>query len=165
PLTPVPLNLELPPEVLRQPERFYTAFVERNTEHARAALLEYAWDADWCEPCAAAPLTATELRRLGAYWTPREGEAPSRPVARAASRVNVGPTMLTRFVVDYAPKDLRQDLSLAVTSDRNDLQARFVVRQPFAPLAGHEAAPPACPAADAYRQSLAKRREKEAMAL
>ena len=29
---------------------------------------EYAWDMAWCDPCAADPLSARELRELGVFW-------------------------------------------------------------------------------------------------
>ncbi len=34
----------------------------------KAVFEEYAWDMGWCDPCAAEPLTAEELKGLGVFW-------------------------------------------------------------------------------------------------
>jgi len=34
----------------------------------RAEFTEYAWDMNWCDPCAADPLTLDELPSLGVFW-------------------------------------------------------------------------------------------------
>ena len=34
----------------------------------RAVFTEYAWDMNWCDPCAADPLSHEELRSLGVFW-------------------------------------------------------------------------------------------------
>jgi hypothetical protein len=49
---------------------FYRAMFDRqtNAENERAVFLEYAWDMGWCDPCAADPLSAGELRQLGVFW-------------------------------------------------------------------------------------------------
>jgi hypothetical protein len=37
-------------------------------EGGAAVMMEYAWDMNWCDPCAADPLSAEELRELGVFW-------------------------------------------------------------------------------------------------
>ena len=37
-------------------------------ENMRAVFVEYAWDMGWCDPCAADPMTTSELFELGARW-------------------------------------------------------------------------------------------------
>ena len=37
-------------------------------EQERGVFMEYAWDMNWCDPCAADPLSAEELRSLGVFW-------------------------------------------------------------------------------------------------
>ena len=34
----------------------------------RAVFTEYAWDMNWCDPCAADPLSHEELLSLGVFW-------------------------------------------------------------------------------------------------
>ena len=54
---------------------FYRAMFDRQTkaENERAVFLEYAWDMGWCDPCAADPLSARELRQLGVFWLDQQG--------------------------------------------------------------------------------------------
>ena len=49
---------------------FYLAMFDQAVarEDMRAVFLEYAWDMAWCDPCAADPLSAEQLRELGAFW-------------------------------------------------------------------------------------------------
>ena len=46
-------------------------------QDGRAVFLEYAWDMKWCDPCAADPLSADELRQLGVFWDDGAGQAPN----------------------------------------------------------------------------------------
>src|SRR5215472_3263429 len=49
---------------------FYRAMFDHQVaaEDGRAVFLEYAWDMSWCDPCAADPLSADELKSLGVSW-------------------------------------------------------------------------------------------------
>ena len=49
---------------------FYRAMFDRRVEQEsrRGVFLEYAWDMSWCDPCAADPPSAEELRQLGVFW-------------------------------------------------------------------------------------------------
>ena len=47
----------------------FTRQVMRESE--RGVFLEYAWDMTWCDPCAANPLSAEELKNLGVFWQER----------------------------------------------------------------------------------------------
>jgi hypothetical protein len=49
----------------------FTQQVKRESE--RGLFLEYAWDMNWCDPCAANPLSAEELRGLGVFWQENVG--------------------------------------------------------------------------------------------
>ena len=58
------------PVFLKQPRefgRFYKAMFSHQVERrgGEALFLEYAWDMNWCDPCAADPLSNEELRKLG----------------------------------------------------------------------------------------------------
>ena len=56
----------------------FTQQVKRESE--RGVFLEYAWDMNWCDPCAANPLSAEELRGLGVFW---QDSSTARNEARA----------------------------------------------------------------------------------
>ena len=49
---------------------FYRAMFSEQVrkQNVRTVFLEYAWDMAWCDPCAADPLSYTELRELGVFW-------------------------------------------------------------------------------------------------
>jgi hypothetical protein len=103
----------------------------------------------WCDPCAADPLTPAELRGLGVDWVSAGG--------RRAPQAQ--PVMLTRLHVRYTPETFPEDLALQETKDRQNYQARYVLRHPA------EVDPEACPAAHAYLERVAQRREREAETL
>lgn len=129
----------------------FTQQVKRESE--RGVFLEYAWDMNWCDPCAANPLSAEELRGLGVFWqeslgSPQRGR--SMPMAQ-----NV---FLTRLHVRYDAAHFPEDLTFQETSDRSNFQARYILRHPWT---GSDE----CPAAAAYRQQLRERYEKEAQTL
>lgn len=129
----------------------FTQQVKR--EHERGVFLEYAWDMNWCDPCAANPLSAEELRGLGVFWQDqhgRMGKGLSMPMAQ-----NV---FLTRLHVRYDAAHFPEDLMFQETADRSNIQARYILRHPWT---GADE----CPAATAYRQQLRERYEKEAQTL
>ena len=118
--------------------------------------VEYAWDMQWCDPCAADPLSRDELRQLGVFWLD-EGTAPS--VGRFP-RVFGGPqsTFVTRLHVRYDNAHFPEDLVFQETADRENFQARYVLRHSWTGGA-------TCDAARQYRQELGARQEREAQAL
>lgn len=127
----------------------FTQQVKRESE--RGLFMEYAWDMNWCDPCAANPLTADELRSLGVFWqdgTGRTGK--SLPMAQ-----NV---FLTRLHVRYDAVHFPEDLMFQETSDHSNFQARYILRHPWT---GTDE----CAAATAYRHQLRERYEREAQTL
>ncbi len=129
----------------------FTQQVKRESE--RGVFLEYAWDMNWCDPCAANPLSAEELRGLGVFWqdsfgSPQRGR--SMPMAQ-----NV---FLTRLHIRYDAAHFPEDLMFQETSDRSNFQARYILRHPWT---GTDE----CAAATAYRQQLRERYEREAQTL
>ena len=85
----LPTGMDLPVYVKESSRDFYRAmFTEQvKREGMRAVFLEYAWDMAWCDPCAADPLSADELRKLGVFWLPRARRAaPIRAGERWAAR-------------------------------------------------------------------------------
>jgi hypothetical protein len=122
-----------------------------NRESERGLFMEYAWDMNWCDPCAANPLTADELRGLGVFWQDGTGRTgTSMPMAQ-----NV---FLTRLHVRYDAAHFPEDLMFQETSDRSNFQARYILRHPWS---GTDE----CAAATAYRHQLRERYEREAQTL
>ena len=66
----LPTGMDVPVYVKNEFGDFYKAMFAEQTqrEAERAVFLEYAWDMNWCDPCAADPLSNDELRELGVYW-------------------------------------------------------------------------------------------------
>src|SRR5262249_34571017 len=97
----------------------------------------------WCDPCAADPLSADELRRLGVFWS--DGDA----------RGGAANAFLTRLHVRYDNEHFPEDLVFQETGDRTNFQGRYVLRHAFT-------GPATCrPAADC-RRSLVERHGREA---
>lgn len=127
----------------------FTQQVKRESE--RGVFMEYAWDMNWCDPCAANPLSAEELRGLGVFWQ----EQPRRMGKGMGQSQNV---FLTRLHVRYDATHFPEDLMFQETSDRSNFQARYILRHPWT---GTDE----CAAATAYRQQLRERYEREAQTL
>lgn len=126
-------------------------------ENERAVFLEYAWDMNWCDPCAADPLSHDELRELGVYWVgggdgPGIQPQPRRPAPQARD------VFVTRLHVSYDAEHFPEDLMFKTTGDRSNFQGRYVLRHPYKGDAE-------CEAAEEYRAELPKRFEKEAQTL
>jgi len=141
----LPADMDLP-EYLKQPDEFasfYKAMFARQVQKqdGRAVFLEYGWDMRWCDPCAADPLTNSELRQLGVFWAGDGGGTPE--------------AFLTRLHVRYDNAHFPEDLVFQETGDRSNFQGRYVLRHPWTGADG-------CGAASAYRQDLRQRRAREA---
>jgi len=145
----LPANMDIPTYAKGDFRTFYKALFDEQArrEDYRVIFTEYVWNMSWCDPCAANPLTPAELRGLGVSWTPSGRAAGAQPV------------MLTRLHVRYTPETFPEDLVFQETKDRANYQARYVLRHPV------EIPPDACPAAAAYLDRVAERREHEAEVL
>lgn len=127
----------------------FTQHVKRESE--RDVFLEYAWDMNGCDPCAADPLSADELRGLGVFWE-ESGGLPRKGMSGAQN------VFLTRLHVRYDSTHFPEDLMFQETSDHGNVQARYILRHPWT---GQDD----CTAATAYRQQLRDRHEREAQTL
>ena len=129
----------------------------------RAVFTEYAWDMNWCDPCAAEPLSYEELRGLGVFWLNNEVGSefiPVLAVGRFRHRRAGRATFSSRAcMLRYDAQHFPEDLVLQETADRNNFQARYVLRHPWK---GEEAS---CPASEEYRREVLKRQENEARQL
>lgn len=164
----IPSNMDIPIYIKDDFATFYKAMFRYQTEkeNLRSVFLEYAWDMNWCDPCAADPLSAEQLRSLGVWWNdsnddrihPMQGQqnrmiAPVPPRGGGAQNVFV-----TRLHARYTAETFPEDLMLHETSDRENFQGRYVLRHPFKGEAS-------CEAATNYFAGLPKRFEKEAQTL
>ncbi|MDJ0917750.1 MAG: DUF2330 domain-containing protein [Woeseiaceae bacterium] len=152
----LPSNVELPVHVKGQFGDFYRTMFAKQSELAneRGVFLEYAWDMAWCDPCAADPLTADELRSLGVFWLDKPGGKASRRGAAPLAQ----DVFVTRLHVRYDAEHFPEDLMLQETGDRENFQGRYIVRHAF------EGAD-TCGMAEEYRASLIERQEREAKTL
>jgi len=129
----------------------FTQQVKRESE--RGVFLEYAWDMNWCDPCAANPLSAEELRSLGVFWQDSPAVIQRPGIMPQAQNV-----FLTRLHVRYDAVHFPEDLMFQETSDRNNFQTRYILRHAWTGTDD-------CPAAATYRQQLRERYEREAQTL
>ena len=143
----LPSDVDVPTYVKDEFGTFYRAmFAEQVRKEDMSVLFtEYAWDMGWCDPCAADPLSADELRRLGVWWVGND----------ASGGANV---FLTRLHVRYDGAHFPQDLVFQQTGDRQNFQGRYVMHHPFTGEAS-------CAAGDAYRRAVSARMEREAQNL
>lgn len=149
----LPSDMEIPPYVKNEFGAFYKAMFGRQVarEEMHAVFLEYAWDMNWCDPCAADPLSRKELRDLGVFWLERGGDQRSMP-GQAQD------VFLTRLHVRYDGEHFPEDLVFHETGDKTNFQARYVLRHPYTGSAN-------CDAARTYRAQVRERQEKEALTL
>jgi hypothetical protein len=146
----IPTDLDIPLFVQKEFGEFYKAMFRRQSEKEGAVVFtEYAWDMNWCDPCAADPLSIAQLRQLGAYWLPRS-KANTRRI-----RPQPVDAYVTRLHLRYDAKTFPEDLRLKETGDRGNFQGRYVTRHAFQGEAH-------CAEMNAYRQRLRQRYEKEA---
>jgi hypothetical protein len=148
----LPSNTEVPMFVKSEFADFYRAMFAKQveTEKERAVFLEYAWDMAWCDPCAADPLSADELRKLGVFWI---DPASGRSVAPSPAQ-NV---FVTRLHVRYDEEHFPEDLMFHETGDRQNFQGRYIVRHAWE-------GEPSCDISQ-YKASLRQRQEREAQQL
>jgi hypothetical protein len=137
----IPTGMDVPLFVKSEFKDFYKAVFDEQVraEDMRVVVLEHAWDMAWCDPCAADPLSADELKKLGVG-----GEGAS--------------TFVSRLHVRYDAQHFPEDLVFQETADRENFQGRYVLRHPWRGRA-------TCEAAYHYRAELSAREEKEAQTL
>lgn len=114
----------------------------------------------WCDPCAANPLSASELRELGVMWLDEAPQTGIQPMPRPGFG---GPqpvdAFVTRLHVRYDGQTFPEDLNFQVTGDRENYQGRYVLRHPWRGDYGQ------CEAAGQYAETLVERWDTEADSL
>jgi len=140
----LPSDVDIPLFVKDEFGPFYKALFGEQVrrENMRTVFLEYAWNSQWCDPCASEPLTNAELRQLGVWWVSREKGMPAE-------------SFVTRLHVRYDRAHFPEDLVFQETRDTQNFQARYILRHPWTGTGD-------CPAARDYRRTLRARQEREA---
>ncbi|MEO0449544.1 MAG: DUF2330 domain-containing protein [Pseudomonadota bacterium] len=158
----LPSDMDVPIFVKDEFGDFYKAMFEHQTEkeNGKAVFMEYAWDMSWCDPCAANPLSRSELRELGVMWLDEGPGGRIEPLPRPGFG---GPqpvdAFVTRLHVRYDGQTFPEDLNFQVTGDRENYQGRYVLRHPWRGDYGQ------CEAAGEYAETLVERWDEEAESL
>lgn len=160
----LPTGMELPVHVKDDFANFYKAMFDEQVrrENMSAVFLEYAWDMNWCDPCAADPLSDEELRNLGVFWEVQElaeqGVFSQKNPQKSIVLPQAKNVFVTRLHVRYTAEKFPEDLVLQETADRENFQGRYVLRHAFEGKA-------TCEAAKVYQNGLPQRHDAEAQAL
>lgn len=137
----LPSNVNIPEFVKPKFQDFYKAMFDKSTrtDDYRTVFTEYFWNMNWCDPCAAQPLSHEELLKAGVFWL--DGDAaqnfgamqnPGQSPMPRISRFGGGqPVMLTRLHLRYTPRTFPEDLMFTQTSDQENWQARYVIQTPY----------------------------------
>lgn len=147
----LPSDNEVPLFVKKEFGNFYKSMFSEQVRREKMSVvfMEYAWDMGWCDPCAADPLAAEELRKLGVFWL-------SADATRSQGQgQNV---FLTRLHARYDGAHFPEDLVFQETGDRTNFQGRYILRHAWT---GTDS----CPAAKQYRASLPARYDEQAQTL
>ena len=105
------------------PKDFYRDMFDHQVKKAamRAVFTEYAWDMNWCDPCAADPLSHEELRSLGVFWLT---ETPPELVPGRGPRPIMPPMGRARdvfFTEKHAGSDTQDPPETLVLSETTEL--------------------------------------------
>jgi hypothetical protein len=144
-LTKLPTDLAIPEYVQGEFGRFYKdLFAQQVSKQGmQTVFLEYAWPLSInCDPCAADPVRADQLRELGASWVQDQ---------YGYHQQN---TYLTRLHVRYDRAHFPEDLVFQETADQSTFQGRYIVNHPFP-------GDTTCDAGKKYELTLADRQAKE----
>ncbi len=151
----IPTGMELPEFIKNNFGNFYQDMFNTQVEkeNRRAVFLEYAWDMNWCDPCAADPLSDQELKELGVFWIP-DPMLPNDPPTTRKIMPQPKEVFITRLHVRYDQQHFPEDLFFQETGDRQNFQARYVIRHPWKGETN-------CPAAEEYQEKILPRRQQE----
>ncbi|MGB6230422.1 MAG: DUF2330 domain-containing protein [Litorimonas sp.] len=150
----IPTGQELPVHVKSEFGDFYKAMftTAADRDGGHGVFMEYAWDMNWCDPCAADPLSDEQLQELGVYWL-ADGSGGDRN-GRMRPMPQAKDVYVTRLHVRYDAESFPEDLKFKTTGNRDNFQGRYVLRHAFD-------GEMTCEAATDYKRGVNERREKE----
>ena len=113
----IPSDEEIPAFVENEFADFYQATFETvyEQEDKQAAVLEYAWDMESCDPCAADPLSQEELKQAGVFWLDKDNDD----------------VFITRLHIRYTREKFPEDLKFQSTNNTRNFQGRYIIRRPY----------------------------------
>jgi hypothetical protein len=111
----MPTNQEVPEFAKHDFRKFYNDTFQHSYEqaHKKVVFLEYAWNANHCDPCTTTPLNGEELRKAGVFW---QGN---------------GQTFITRLHLRYNRDRFPEDLVFQETSNQGLFQSRYNLHQTY----------------------------------
>nr|CRH05239.1 Conserved hypothetical protein; putative signal peptide [Candidatus Magnetococcus massalia] len=158
----LPSGMDLPTLIKPKFADFYRDMFRKQVEkeQGKAVFMEYAWDMNWCDPCAADPLSVDELRELGVFWVKRDKPVEITPFPMPTPRRLRPPpqqkrdVFVTRLHVRYEKENFPEDLMFQMTGDKRNFQARYVLRHPWTGELK-------CEQGKEYQRQVAERQEEE----
>lgn len=151
----IPSDKELPIFIKDEFGDFYKDMYKTSAkrEGGHGVFMEYAWDMNWCDPCAADPLSDEQLRELGVFWLADNNIGQPKPMPRRI-RPQAKDVYVTRLHVRYDAKSFPEDLKFKMTGDKKNFQGRYILRHAYD-------GEMTCPEADNYIREVNKRKETE----
>ena len=153
----IPSDKELPIFIKDDFGDFYKDMYKTsaNREGGHGVFMEYAWDMNWCDPCAADPLSNEQLRELGVFWLDDGREDRPTPMPRRVRPKQMAKNVyVTRLHVRYDAESFPEDLKFKQTGDRQNFQGRYILRHAYD-------GDMECPEAEDYKKQVNKRKETE----
>ena len=153
----IPSDKELPIFIKDDFGDFYKDMYKTsaNREGGHGVFMEYAWDMNWCDPCAADPLSNDQLKELGVFWLDEGREDRPTPMPRRVRPKQMAKNVyVTRLHVRYDAESFPEDLKFKQTGDRQNFQGRYILRHAYD-------GEMECPEAEKYKQEVNKRKETE----
>lgn len=153
----IPSDKEIPIFVKEDFGDFYKAMYKTtaNREGGHGVFMEYAWDMNWCDPCAADPLSNEELRELGVFWlNDNKQNGMPQPQPRRMMPQQAKNVYVTRLHVRYDAKSFPEDLKFKMTGDKQNFQGRYILRHAYE-------GEMKCPEATDYKRMVNARKETE----
>ena len=153
----IPSDKELPIFIKDDFGDFYKDMYKTsaNREGGHGVFMEYAWDMNWCDPCAADPLSNDQLKELGVFWLDEgRGDQPMPMPRRIRPKQMAKDVYVTRLHVRYDAESFPEDLKFKTTGDKQNFQGRYILRHAFDGEMD-------CPEAEAYKQQVNARKETE----
>jgi len=152
----IPSNKELPIFVKDEFGDFYKDMYKTaaKREGGHGVFMEYAWNMNWCDPCAADPLSQEELMELGVFWLKDGGGDRPQPLQRRRVMPQAQNVYVTRLHVRYDAESFPEDLKFKTTGDTSNFQGRYILRHAYDGEMN-------CPMAEDYKRQVNKRKETE----